>query len=197
MRLWYVLGSVVVVAGAFTLALTAPLVLPLVMVLMLVAGGVVLAGVSVLDQQREALHNQNRPYTAADFPCPDPFPGREAPTRTGAFAIVWPNVAASEAELRELGQLLTAWNQRSPDVATIEGLELLLSGRPPKSALTMSGPLSFDSKQEVSDPLPCFATVSLTQGTDAKRLGEELVHLIESRRMGKVESADYYEFMQR
>jgi hypothetical protein len=91
-------------------------------------------------------HGDDR-YTPADFPLPDPMPGRsgdaeakgrgnEAAPSTGevAFAVVVPKGSASESRLKAIGQALQVWQSENGCVRRIVGLEQLLDGKFPETS---------------------------------------------------------------
>ncbi len=79
---------------------------------------------------------EERPYTAADFPCPDILPGRKCNFDSQEpipFAVVIPRSDESQ-ELMGIGIRLQQWRASQQCVTQIIGLEQLLSGSQPETS---------------------------------------------------------------
>jgi hypothetical protein len=139
------------------------------------------------------------PFTADDFPFPDPVPGGTRHTggytgygdppaddREVSFAVVVPRASATPHDLEEIGLRLRAWGAAT----RIIGLDALLAGHrpatPTEELLVPSPP--------PTDPV---ALVFVPGRAADEKLGASLAAALDGAAVGMVVSPAYYSMMNR
>jgi hypothetical protein len=140
---------------------------------------------------------EERPYTAADFPCPDILPGREAIVDSQEpipFAVVIPR-SDDPRELEKVGVRLQEWQASHPCVTEIIGLEQMLSGNQPEMRVEW-----FCWPESVEDlfrsPKIGVALVFIEAHAADKVLGDELLDQLKDCSC-EVQSFRYYDYVGR
>jgi hypothetical protein len=138
------------------------------------------------------------PYTAEDFPCPDPTPGGKQhnaaysgwldPAPEGdeiAFAVVVPKGSSGEAELKAIGEQLQQWKSANDFVRDILGIEQLLRGEFPETPAYLFWLPIPPATEKV-------ALVYVTLSANTEQTGASLSQALDGLSVAMVVSPAYY-----
>ncbi len=143
------------------------------------------------------------PYTAEDFPCPDPTPGGKQhngaysgwldPAPAGdevAFAVVVPKESSGESELKAIGEQLQDWQSAHDLVRRILGIEQLVRGEFPETPADLFWL-----------PIPPFtekvALVYVAPAANSEQTGASLSQALDGLSVAMVVSPAYYSHINR